>query len=138
MTIEKTRFYSWKKGGIAKGCQLCVQGRKLVMFVTGLCSRPCFYCPLADTKKDLDVIFANEWKLKSEDDIDPIIKEAKLTGAKGAGITGGDPLVRLERTVKYIKLLKKKFGKKFHIHLYTMPELITENSLMKLHKAGLD
>ncbi|MBD3313210.1 radical SAM protein [Candidatus Woesearchaeota archaeon] len=138
MKIEKTKNYSWKKGSTAKGCQMCVQGRKLVLFVTGLCSRPCYYCPLADTKKDLDVICANEWKLKNEDDTDAIIQEAKLTGAKGAGITGGDPLVKLERTIKYIKLLKKKFGKKFHIHLYTMPELITENALMKLHKAGLD
>ncbi|HLC98926.1 MAG TPA: radical SAM protein [Candidatus Nanoarchaeia archaeon] len=138
MKPEKTKYYSWKNGNLAKGCQLCVQGRKLVLFVTGLCSRKCYYCPISDAKKDLDVVYANEWRLKDEDDFDALIKEAKLTDAKGAGITGGDPLVRIERTVKYIKLLKKKFGKSFHIHLYTLPELVTEDALMKLNKAGLD
>src|SRR3989344_2290645 len=106
LKTEKTRFFSWKSGELAKGCQQCVQGRKLVLFVTGVCPRKCFYCPLADTKKDLDVIYANEWKLKDENDTDAIIKEARLTEAKGAGITGGDPFSRIDRTVSYIKLLK--------------------------------
>ncbi len=135
---EKTPYHSWKIGSMPKGCRLCVQGRKLVLFVTGVCSRPCFYCPLADTKKNLDVIYANEWKLENENDTGSILEEARLTGARGAGITGGDPLARLDRTLKYIRLLKRRFGKSFHIHLYTLPELISEDSLAKLHRAGLD
>lgn len=138
LKTEKTRFFSWKAGGLAKGCQLCVQGRKMVLFVTGICPRKCFYCPLAETKKDLDVIYANEWKLKDENDTEALIKEARLTEAKGAGITGGDPFSRIDRTVSYIRLLKNTFGKRFHIHLYTMPEFVTEDSLSRLYKAGLD
>jgi pyruvate formate-lyase activating enzyme-like uncharacterized protein len=67
-----------------------------------------------------------------------MIKEAELTEAKGAGITGGDPLLRPQRTARYVRLLKRKFGKKFHIHLYTLPEAATEKNLRLLHKAGLD
>jgi len=37
-----------------------------------------------------------------------------------------------------IKLLKKEFGKSFHIHLYTIPESITKENLIKLEKVGLD
>ena len=53
-------------------------------------------------------------------------------------ITGGDPLLRLERTIRYIKLLKNRFGKKFHIHMYVPLELVTYNNLRKLNSAGLD
>ena len=135
MKIEKTPFYSWKTGELANGCKLCVKGAKLVLFVTGLCPRKCWYCPLADTKKNKDVVYANEWKISKDEDI---IKEAELCEAEGAGITGGDPFLVLDRTVKYIQMLKQKFGKNFHIHLYAPTDLITEESLKKLYDSGLD
>jgi len=133
--ITKTKFHSYCIGSLAKGCQYCVKGRKLVLFVTGLCSRRCFYCPLSEQKSNKDVVYANEWPTS---DIKNIIKEAELCSAHGAGITGGNPLARLERTLSYIKALKKHFGKNFHIHLYTLPELLTMEKAEKLHKAGLD
>ncbi len=58
--------------------------------------------------------------------------------AKGAGITGGDPLSRLPRTLAFIRLMKKEYGKDFHIHLYTSLNLVTEKNLQELHDAGLD
>jgi len=116
------------------GCKLCKEGKKLVIFVTGICPRSCFYCPLSDSKKDKDLVWANEWKIDSFEDI---ITEAKLTDAKGAGITGGDPLSKLDRTIKIIKLLKKNFDN-FHIHLYTSLDLIDKNKLDKLYNSGLD
>lgn len=131
----KTCFYSWKKGKLPKGCAYCVKGYKTVIFITGLCPNKCFYCPVSEQKAGKDVVYANEWKITSPKDI---IKEAELTDAKGAGITGGDPLVKLDRTIRYIKLLKKKFGKSFHIHLYTPLNLVTEAKLKRLHQAGLD
>jgi hypothetical protein len=133
--IRESGYYSYLMGQMAKGCRLCVQGKKLVLFVTGLCSRNCYYCPISDKKKNHDVIYANEWPVKNFRDI---IKETELCAAKGVGITGGDPLIRLERTVKIMRLLKKSFGKKFHIHLYTPLLLVTEEKLKKLYKAGLD
>jgi hypothetical protein len=133
--IEKTRYFSKKIGSLAKGCRQCVKGQKLVLFVTGICPRKCYFCPISDKKYQHDVIYANERKVTN---IYQIIEEAKLCSAKGAGFTGGDPLTRLARTVKFIKALKKKFGKKFHIHLYTSFDLVNKNSLQKLYNAGLD
>ncbi len=131
----KTKYHSYKLGQLPKGCQLCVQGKKLVLFITGLCPRSCYFCPISDKKYKKDVIYADEWPTRN---IKDIIKEAKLISAEGAGITGGDPLCKLERTLAYIRILKKTFGKKFHIHLYTSLDLITENNLKKLYTAGLD
>jgi len=112
-----------------------VRGEKLVIFVTGICPRKCYFCPVSDEKYQKDVIFANERKVSDTCDL---IKEAELMTARGAGITGGDPLCRMQRTVEYIKTLKERFGKEFHIHLYTSLNLVDEKKLQELYEAGLD
>jgi len=122
---------------LSPGCKLCAEGGKLVLLVTGKCNAKCFYCPLSSKKKDKDKIFADEWELRDEDDIEKILIEAKLIEAKGAGITGGDPLVVIERTCRYISLLKNEFGENFHIHLYT-PNVKDSNDIEKLARSGLD
>ncbi len=133
--IQKTAFYSYRIGSLPRGCSLCVRGQKLVLFVTGLCPRRCYYCPISDKKYNKDVVYADEWPT---DNIKNIIKEAKLIDAKGAGFTGGDPLCRPDRTIFYLKTLKDKFGKSFHIHLYTSMDLINRSILERLYNAGLD
>ena len=138
MQAKKTKWHSWSAGKLAKGCRLCVQGRKLVLFVTGLCGQRCFYCPVSEHKFGKDVVYANEWQVSAPDNPVELLEEARLTGAKGAGITGGDPLVNVDRCVAYINLLKEKFGKKFHVHLYTPLKLVNQERLQKLYYAGLD
>jgi len=133
--IEQTGYYSLKMGSLCKGCQQCVKGRKLVLFITGLCPRDCFYCPLSEKRAKKDKIWANEKEITKPAEA---IEEAKLCSAHGAGITGGDPLMRLDRTITYIKALKKYFGPTFHIHLYTSLILVDEKKLEKLFKSGLD
>ena len=133
--INENKFYSYNLGELPEGCKYCVRGEKLVLFVTGICPRRCYFCPLSDKKYGKDVIFANERKVNGFQDI---IKEAKNMDAKGAGITGGDPLVKIDRTIDYIKILKQNFGKSFHIHLYTSLDLVNEKSLQRLCDAGLD
>src|SRR3989338_362887 len=105
----KNKFHSYNTGDLPKGCSYCVKGEKLVLFVTGLCLRKCYFCPVSDEKYQKDVVFANELKVRNFKDI---LKEAKAMNAKGAGITGGDPLAKLSRTASCIKKLKEKFGKK--------------------------
>ncbi|MBI5397974.1 radical SAM protein [Candidatus Woesearchaeota archaeon] len=137
-TITKTPYHSWCTGSLPEGCARCVQGRKMVLFITGLCSQRCFYCPVSEHKFGHDVVYANEWKIKNPDDPVELFEEARLTEATGAGITGGDPLAKVDRCIDYIKQLKRRFGKNFHIHLYTPLKLVTEEKLQKLYAAGLD
>ncbi len=122
-------------GVLAKGCELCITGEKSVFFVTGICPRHCFYCPISEQKWQKDVTYINEWPTQNWDDI---VTEIRLCKSKGVGITGGDPLARIERTCNFIKKLKETFGKDFHIHLYTSLNLFTKENLQKLHEAGLD
>jgi hypothetical protein len=121
-------------GRLARGCELCMQGAKLVLFVTGLCREGCYYCPLSEKRRGKDVAWVNERLVKSDAEV---IAEALRMRAEGAGITGGDPALKLERTLHYIQLLKAKFGEEFHIHMYTAT-CLDEGELQKLKSAGLD
>lgn len=133
--LTQNQYHSYNLGPLPQGCKFCVKGEKLVLFVTGICPRTCYFCPVSDAKYQQDVCYANERKSITSDDI---ITEAKLMDAKGAGITGGDPLAKLDRTLLNIKKLKEHFGASFHIHLYTSLNLVTESALQRLSTAGLD
>ncbi len=119
---------------LSQGCRLCYKGAKLVLFVTGVCGKNCFYCPVSNERREKDLIFANERRVGKDEDI---IEEAVSMDALGTGITGGEPLLRLERVVHYIKLLKAHFGISHHIHLYTALSPGKE-TLESLRNAGLD
>ncbi|MHA1269674.1 MAG: radical SAM protein [Candidatus Helarchaeota archaeon] len=135
-SIENHTYYTKE---LPEGCKYCLEGSKLVLFVTGLCPNPSYcnwYCPLSNKRKGHDIIYANDVEIMGKEDI---LKEARLMEAKGAGITGGDPLIKFDRTLEYIKLLKKEFGPKFHIHLYTTGiTLKGKTKLIQLANAGLD
>src|SRR5437016_14209553 len=88
----------------------------MVLFVTGLCSFHCFYCPVSDEKMYKDVVFADEKRVLRDEDV---LDEAHAIRATGAGITGGDPLDAVERTCRYIRLPKEEVWPDFHSHLYT-------------------
>jgi len=117
-----------------RGCRLCGRGAKLVLFVTGVCPRYCYYCPVSAERKGADATFANERRVASDDDV---LAEARRMNALGTGITGGEPLARLDRTLHYIGLLKRTFGKRHHIHLYTCT-VPSDATLRALRDAGLD
>ena len=57
--------------------------------------------------------------------------------ATGTGITGGDPMLDLEKTLEAVRQLKQAFGSEHHVHAYTSipfdPERATDFA-----DAGLD
>ena len=122
-------------GHLPQGCGFCTKGSKMVLFVTGLCDSSCYYCPLSHDKSGRDVVFADEMQVTHDADI---LFEAQAIKGEGAGISGGDPLCNLERTLNYIQLLKREFGSSFHLHLYTSQTDVSQGVLNKLHEAGLD
>lgn len=126
----KTSYSSYCENGIAQGCKFCVKGEKLVLFISGKCSRNCWYCSLSKKRKNVDKIWANERECSNVKDM---LEEIKASRAIGAGITGGDPLLCLNRTLKYLKALRK-INKKFHIHIYLPTKKVNMNNLSKLSK----
>lgn len=120
---------------LPRGCEICLEGAKLVLFVTGVCDKACFYCPLSEKRKGRDIAYADEVAVR--DNLD-VILEGRAIDAKGTGITGGDPLLKPGRTLGYIRLLKNFFGDSHHIHLYTSGRHVDRSLLLRLKDAGLD
>ena len=120
---------------ISTGCEQCAKGGKMVIFVYGYCDqRDCFYCPLGENRKNVTDVYANERKVEEDQDI---IREAERMSAMGSSITGGEPQEVMDRTTRYISLLKDEFGEDHHIHLYTGITGGQEN-MRRLAEAGLD
>ncbi len=120
---------------ISKGCEQCAKGGKMVLFVYGYCDqRDCFYCPLGENRKNVTDVYANERLVEDDEDV---ITEAKRMDALGTSITGGEPQEALDRTCRYLSLLKDEFGEDHHTHLYTGITGGREN-MRRLSEAGLD
>lgn len=110
-------------------------GAKSVLFVTGLCPEGCYYCPISPQRKGRDVTFVNEVPVS---DVRDIVDEVAASMSEGVGVTGGEPMLVLDRVVTAIRVLKEVFGKDFHIHLYTSGTGVSRSSLERLVSAGLD
>lgn len=131
--IRRMKMGSAYTGTLPPGCVLCEKGAKMVLLVTGRCARRCGYCPLSAQKKGKDVFFANERRISG---VGEAIEEAGLMDALGTGVTGGDPLIAVQRTADSIRALKKRFGDGHHVHLYT--STTDGDRIDRVARAGLD
>ncbi len=122
-------------GELPLGCRLCMAGAKSVIFVTGLCSVGCFYCPISGERKGRDVTYVNEVPVG---DVKDLVGEVAASMSEGVGVTGGEPLEVLDRVVDYVRVLKEVFGPRFHVHLYTSGLRLNARSLEVLVNAGVD
>jgi len=137
---SKSNTFFVKNRGIPKGCQYCLNGTKAVLFLNGICQNPkhCWwYCPISEKRKNKKLTYANEIQISSKEQL---LDELNKIKAKGMSITGGDPLFEpnFEKTIEFIKFVKAKKGKKFHIHLYTNGLNFYESKAISLARAGLD
>ena len=101
---------------LSKGCRQCHKGAKMVLFITGLCDKECWYCPISYERKNKDRTFANDRLVEKPEDV---LEEARNMSALGTGITGGEALLETDRVIFFADLLKSEFGDEHHIHLYT-------------------
>lgn len=132
--LEDTEGGGFVVGRLPQGCDFCLRGCKLVLFLTGLCKRRCFYCPLSEKRRRKDVVYANERIVKCWRDV---AIEAEEMNALGTGITGGDPMLRFRRMLRYTRLLKEKFGEEHHVHAYLCND-VSREKLKIMKEAGIN
>ncbi|MCX5795428.1 MAG: radical SAM protein [Elusimicrobia bacterium] len=120
-------------GRPSPGCRNCLRGSSVSLRMTTRCTRECFFCFNPEPRRDGMSLDALPVRGISE-----AIRRIRLCGLRGAGISGGDPLLVLELTLRAIRRLRRAFGPGFYLHLYTNGDLATERTLRRLREAGLN
>ncbi|MBC8316873.1 MAG: radical SAM protein [Desulfobulbaceae bacterium] len=120
-------------GPLSPGCAICTRGEWSCLFINNLCNGRCFYCPTSQLKKSQPE--TNSLSFSQANDYLAYLEEFDF---RGASISGGEPLITPERTLDFVAKIKKKFGQKIHLWLYTNGILANEIILRQLADHGLD
>ncbi len=118
--------------GLPPGCRSCLAGRGSNLYVTGLCTRDCFFCFNQKPRKDELVVHGIP-----VDDPSRAPEIIERFGLRSVGLSGGEPLLRPERVLAVLKALKA-MAHPPRVDLYTNGDLADENLLRRLKGAGLD
>ena len=120
-------------GSLSPGCRLCGGGEWSCLFINNICNARCFYCPSRQQQVDepgtSTLIFEH-----AKDYVDYL----EYFGFKGASISGGEPFMTFERTLAFASQIKKRFGERIYLWLYTNGILAADDKLRRLRDAGLD
>ena len=121
-------------GELSPGCLICGEGYWSCMFINGLCTAHCFYCP-----QDREI---KEERLPKEDiyfnDAKHYIAYLEKFNFKGVGFSGGEPLLVFDKLLTYIEKIRERFGKSMYLWIYTNGDLVTKDKLIRLNKSGID
>lgn len=118
---------------LSPGCRACLEGNWSCLFITGNCNCRCFYCPTAQDVGG-DPGTNNLDFPKVDDYVDYLAR----FGFSGASISGGEPLLVLEKSLKYLRAIRRRLGDGIHLWLYTNGTLLTADIARRLRDAGLD
>jgi pyruvate formate-lyase activating enzyme-like uncharacterized protein len=145
-TIRENLLYDIRKKGlflfnntkpfhknISPGCRLCGEGAWSCLFINNLCNAGCFFCPARQDNPDEPG--TSTLTFSSPKDYADYLEEFNFTGAS---ISGGEPLLTLDKTVSFVKHIKERLGKRIYLWLYTNGTLVTEEKLGMLADAGLN
>ena len=120
-------------GQLSPGCRQCVAGTWSCLFINASCNASCFYCPTPQDRKEVPA--TNNLLFRHPDAYATYLKRL---GFKGASISGGEPLLTLNRTLAFLRAARQALGRKGHLWLYTNGILLTREIAAQLAAAGLD
>ncbi|MBL7180978.1 MAG: radical SAM protein [Desulfobacterales bacterium] len=120
-------------GPLATGCHICSQGEWSCLFINGKCNCRCFYCPTV--QDEISVPTTNRIPFAKARDYADYIRHFDF---KGVSISGGEPLLTFDSTLRYIETVRRRQGDALHIWLYTNGTLLTAEHLIRLESAGLN
>lgn len=115
------------------GCALCLSGNKMPIYITHRCNKHCSYCPVPTEYFGQDYIIVGDRPVERIDEIPPL-----LNAFHGASISGGEPLLVVDRVARTVRLLKDAKGTDFHVHLYSNGSIHSEKALSLVTECGLD
>jgi pyruvate formate-lyase activating enzyme-like uncharacterized protein len=120
-------------GALSPGCEICVAGTWSCLFINERCNKCCFYCPAPQERTGVPMTNSVPFPKAAE-----YAEYLAAFGFRGASISGGEPLLTAERTLSYIRTVKRRFGGGMHIWLYNNGTLLSADLVARLRDAGLD
>ena len=117
---------------LSPGCRTCANGAWSCLFINGRCNASCFYCPTSQDETDGPL--SNGIPFDTPEDYAEYVA---LFGFAGASISGGEPLLTLDRTLAYIAAVRRRCGDAVHLWMYTNGTLLTTEIAVALRDAGL-
>lgn len=118
--------------GLPPGCKPCLSGKGTNLYVTGLCTRDCFFCFNQKPRKDEIVVHGIPINVPEE-----AAGIVERFGLRSVGLSGGEPLMFPERVLAILEVLKG-MEKPPLVDLYTNGDRADEGILRRLKAAGLD
>jgi uncharacterized protein len=117
---------------LSPGCRICAEGAWSCLFINGRCNASCFYCPAPQDQTDGPM--SNGIPFATPEDY---AEYMALFGFTGASISGGEPLLTLDRTLAYIAAVRRRCKGAVHLWMYTNGILLTRDIVSALGDAGL-
>ncbi len=114
------------------GCRPCLAGKGTNLYVTGLCTRDCFFCFNQKPRKDETVVHGIPVDTPGE-----AVDIVARYDLRSVGLSGGEPLMRPERTLALLDALKA-MPQPPRVDLYTNGDRADDGLLLRLRRAGLD
>jgi uncharacterized protein len=118
---------------ISPGCRICAEGTWSCLFISNKCNCRCFYCPSTQENEDYPTTNTIPFPI-----VNDYLKYIERFGFKGVSISGGEPLLTPEKTLKYIKAVRQYFGDSIYLWLYTNGTLLTDTLASELAEAGIN
>lgn len=128
-SVERRTLYTRR---LPPGCRGCLTGKGTNAFVTGLCTRDCFFC--FNQKPRTDQLVVHGIPIAEPEEAPYIVRRY---GLRSVGVSGGEPTLRPERLLRLVRALKSlPFA--VRVDLYTNGDALSDSLLAELKAAGLD
>ena len=128
-SIERRTLYTRR---LPPGCRGCLAGKGTNAYVTGLCTRDCFFC--FNAKPRTDELVVHGIRLANPEEAPEVVRRY---GLRSVGVSGGEPTMRRDRLLRLVRALRT-LPFRVRIDLYTNGDRLTDALLAELKDAGLD
>ncbi|MEG1794591.1 MAG: radical SAM protein [Rikenellaceae bacterium] len=128
-------YMSFDDKPLSPGCMACKSGGWMCAFIGTRCNCSCPHCPNPNVNDGIDISTVSGFN--GELDINFILTELERPFYKGVGISGGEPLLYMDKLVEWITKIKAKFPN-MYVWNYTNGVYATIKNLKRLADAGVD